>query len=78
MAELLLHSILFHPGRVELSWSDPDGEGPFGMEIRTAVIDVSTGKFDAELVEMTDAATQLLTSWEGARREPPPRGLPAG
>lgn len=75
---LILHSLLFHPGRVEVSWHDSDGEGPYGMEIRTPSIDVTTGKFDAELVEVTDAVTQLIAAFEGAQREAPPSGLPAG
>lgn len=66
---IVLQSIIFEEDRVQVSYIDPAGQGPFGVEIRTPVILTSSGDFDPELAELTDAVEQLLMAWEGRRRE---------
>lgn len=76
---IVLQSILFEEHQVQLSYFDPAAQGPYGVEIRTAVITIGSGTFDPELAELTDACEQLLMAWEGRRREGPrPKGLPGG
>jgi hypothetical protein len=69
--------MLFEGPQVQVSYSDPSGRGPHGFKICTCVI-VLSADLEAELAEVSDAALQLVTAWEGLQREAPvPRGLPA-
>lgn len=77
MSTIVLQSIVVDEGRVQVSYFDPAGVGPEGVDMRVAVINTHSGAYDAEMAEITDAALQLVTAWEGRRREfPGPRGLP--
>lgn len=74
---IVVQSIIFEDDRIQFSYFDPEGQGPYGMEIRTPVILNINGAFDPELAELTDACEQLLMAWEGRRREGHrPKGLP--
>lgn len=69
----VLHSVLCEGPTVQVSYSDPAGRGPHGFKIGTCVITLSPA-LEHEMAELTDAALQLVTAWEGLMRE----GLAAG
>lgn len=76
MAGFVLHSVLVEGPQVQVSYHDPAGAGPYGFEIRTAVITL-TPDLEAELAEVNDAVLQLVSAWSGLMRQPPaPPGLP--
>jgi hypothetical protein len=76
MAGFVLHSVLCEGPTVQVSYSDPAARTAHGTEIRTCVINLSP-ELDPAVAELTDAALQLVTDWQGLMREVPSGGLPA-
>lgn len=75
MGVVVVQNIAFDTHQVQVTYFDRDSEGPHGLELRTAVI--VTAGLDAELAEVNDSVLQLITAWEGLRREVRPSGLPS-
>jgi hypothetical protein len=72
----VLHSVLCEGPTVQVSYSDPAARTPHGTEIRTCVINLGPD-LEAAVDELTDAALQLVSDWQGLMREVPRGGLPA-
>lgn len=67
MDPIIFQSVIFEEAGIQVSYFFESSRDERGMEIRTAIINPLDLKPEVE--ELFDALTQLLTAWEGLRRE---------